>query len=330
MKVLWPSLAVVVLAVIALVAAQVPGLRPVLAVGIPYAAAVVFLAGFVWRVWSWARSPVPFRIPTTCGQQRSLPWIRSARLDNPSTAWGAAIRVLLEVVLFRSLFRNTKAQLRPDGRIVYGSEKLLWASALGFHVSFGVILLRHGRFFFDPVPGVVHALQRVDGFLAAGVPEVYLSSVVFLAALLVLLGRRLLDGRLRYLSLPADYLPLLLLLTIAVTGILLRHVTKTDLLAVKSLGLSLASFAPVAPVDANPLLFVHLLLVCTLAAYFPFSKLVHMAAVLLSPTRNLPNDNRARRHVNPWNAPVHVHTYPEWEDEFRPKLKAAGIPVDKE
>jgi nitrate reductase gamma subunit len=34
--------------------------------------------------------------------------------------------------------------------------------------------------------------------------------------------------------------------------------------------------------------------------------------------------------VNPWNAPVPVHTYAEWEDDFRARLKAAGIAVEKE
>jgi nitrate reductase gamma subunit len=233
-------------------------------------------------------------------------------------------------VLFRSLFRNTKAELRPDGRLVYRSDKLLWLSALAFHASFAVILLRHGRFFFDPVPAFVAGLQAVDGFFAVGVPELYLSDAILLAALLVLLGRRLLDARLRYLSLPADYLPLFLLIAIAGSGVLLRHVFKTDLVALKGLVLSLATLRPRAPPEASPLLFVHLLLVCALASYLPFSKLVHMAGVFLSPTRNLANNNRARRHVNPWDHPVPVHTYPEWEDEFREKLKSAGFAVEKE
>jgi hypothetical protein len=33
--------------------------------------------------------------------------------------------------------------------------------------------------------------------------------------------------------------------------------------------------------------------------------------------------------VNPWNYPVKVHTYEEWEDEFRDKMKAAGLPVER-
>ena len=59
-------------------------------VAVPYAAFAIFLAGFCYRVALWAWSPVPFRIPTTCGQQKSLPWIQPASLENPSTGMGAA------------------------------------------------------------------------------------------------------------------------------------------------------------------------------------------------------------------------------------------------
>jgi nitrate reductase gamma subunit len=79
----------------------------------------------------------------------------------------------------------------------------------------------------------------------------------------------------------------------------------------------------------TPLFFVHLLLVSALLTYFPFSKLMHMPGVFLSPTRSLANTNRMKRHVNPWDYPVKVHTYQEWEEEFRDKIVAAGLPLDK-
>lgn len=68
---------------------------------------------------------MPFCIPTTCGQQQSLPWIRNALIDNPSTGFGAASRVALEVPLFRSLFRNQRSDLHED-RYVHGESKALW------------------------------------------------------------------------------------------------------------------------------------------------------------------------------------------------------------
>ena len=76
--------------------------------------------------------------------------------------------------------------------------------------------------------------------------------------------------------------------------------------------------------------FAHFFLVSVLIAYFPFSKLMHMPGVFMSPTRNLRGDSRAFRHVNPWNPKVKTHTYEEWEDEFRDKLKAVGLPVDRD
>ncbi len=57
---------------------------------------------------------------------------------------------------------------------------------------------------------------------------------------------------------------------------------------------------------------------------------MHLGGIFLSPTRNLTTDTRARRHVNPWDYPVHVHTYEEYEDDFREKMVEAGLPVDKQ
>jgi nitrate reductase gamma subunit len=85
----------------------------------------------------------------------------------------------------------------------------------------------------------------------------------------------------------------------------------------------------VVPEGISGLFYVHIFFVSVLLAYFPFSKLMHMGGVFLSPTRNMRTDTRARRHVNPWNYPVHVHTYQEYEDEFREKMIEVGLPVDK-
>jgi nitrate reductase gamma subunit len=110
----------------------------------------------------------------------------------------------------------------------------------------------------------------------------------------------------------------------------MRYFYRVDVTAVKELTMGLVTLQPVVPDGLGMLFFIHLFLVSVLAAYFPFSKLVHMGGIFLSPTRNLPNDSRARRHINPWNYPVPVHTYEEYEEEFRDKMKLAGLPVEKE
>ena len=95
------------------------------------------------------------------------------------------------------------------------------------------------------------------------------------------------------------------------------------------MAVGLVSLQPAVPATINALFFGHLFLVCVLLAYFPFGKLLHAPGVFLSPTRNLANNNRMVRHVNPWDYPVKVHTYEEYEDELRDKMKAAGVPVEK-
>ncbi len=315
---------------VAWLGAGVLGWQSFFAVAIPYLALVLFVGGIVLRVIGWGRSPVPFRIPTVCGQQKSLDWIPRDPLESPFTGAEVVGRMALEVLAFRSLFRGSRARLTPGKRLVIESDKWLWAGAIAFHWSLLVVLLRHLRYVTQPVPGLVGWLEAVDGFFQVASPTLFVTDVVIAGALLYLFGRRVVDPRLRYLSLPSDWFALLLLLSIVGSGISLRYFTKTDLVAVKQLALGLATFHPVVPDGIGTMFFVHLFLVSVLLAWFPFSKLVHMAGIFLSPTRNLANDNRARRHVNPWNPDVEVHTYEEWEDEFRDKLIAAGIDVERE
>jgi nitrate reductase gamma subunit len=200
-----------------------------------------------------------------------------------------------------------------------------------FHYGFLIIVLRHLRFFIEPVPFFVEALSSVDGFFQILLPTVFISDLVFLAGATYLFLRRVKIPQLRYISLPADYFPLFLLLGIAISGVLMRNVWKVDLLAVKELALGLVTFHPAIPQAAiGTIFFVHLFLVSVLLIYLPFSKIMHFGGVFLSPTRNMANVNRMERYVNPWNYPVKVHTYEEYEDDFREKMKEAGIPVDKE
>ena len=307
---------------------------------IPYIAVLIFVIGIIYRVWKWARSPVPFRIPTTCGQQKSLPWIKANNLENPSNTVGVIGRMALEVLLFRSLLRNTTTELKQGVRkLVYKDSLLLWLGALLFHWSLLIILLRHSKFFLEPMPSFLLLFERWDGILQVSVPSwfpsmfpiLFISNIVILLALTYLLLRRVLTSQIRYISLPADYLVVLLILGVVTSGILTKFFFKVDVVGVKALALGVITFQPSVPADGIGLFFyIHLFLICTLIAYFPFSKLMHMPGIFLSPTRNLANTNRISRHVNPWDKPVKVHTYEEWEDEFRDVMKDAGVPLEKE
>ena len=330
MNILFSLFAVLIIIVVATLGVETAKLDFLFGVIIPYAASATFILGIVLKVINWARSPVPFHIPTVAGQQKSLNWIKSSKLESPTSTLSVIGRMCLEILLFRSLFRNTKTELKNGPVLAYGSSKYLWLGALAFHWTFLVIVLRHFRYFMEPVPAFVPFLQNVDGFFQVDLPILYASDVIIVVALTFLFLRRVFDSKLRYISLASDYFPLFLILSIAITGILMRYFTKVDIVSVKELALGLISFHPVIPQGIGVIFYIHLFLVCTLLAYFPFSKLLHMPGIFLSPTRNLANNSRARRHKNPWDYPVKVHSYQEYEDEFRDKMKAAGLPLEKE
>jgi nitrate reductase gamma subunit len=321
-------MAVLVLTALGLAGPASPGLRFALVVITPYVAMAVFIVGVFYRMMVWARAAVPFRIPTTSGQQKSLPWIKSGRLESPCTSLGVVGRMALEILLFRSLFRNNKAELRAGGGLVFAEEKFLWLGALAFHWSLLIVILRHLRLFLNPVPAWVVGLQSLDGFFQVSMPVLYLSDGILWIALGYLLLRRLGNAQVRYISLFTDYFALCLLLCVVTTGSLMRYAARVEMLPIKEFALSLASFSPRMPAEFVPLFGAHVFLVSVLLAYFPFSKLMHMGGVFLSPTRNLANNNRMKRHVNPWDYPVEVHTYAEWEEEYHAKIKAAGLPLE--
>ena len=329
-KYMYSLLAVIVLILFAYIGGKVAGLQVLFGIIIPYLAVLIFIVGFIYRIMDWAGSAVPFRIPSTCGQQKSLPWIKPNKIDNPFTTGAVIIRMMLEILLFRSLFKNTKFTLNEGPKISYVWEKWLWLAALAFHYSFLTVLIRHLRFFLEPVPVCLQLLEKVDGFFQVGLPGLYMSGAVLLAAVIFLFLRRIYLPEMRYISLAADYFPLFLIISIAITGILMRYFTKVDIVSIKELTMGLATLHPTIPNGIGVLFYIHLFLVSILFAYFPFSKLMHMGGVFLSPTRNLANNTRVKMHINPWNYPVKLHTYEEYEDEFREKMKEAGLPLEKE
>jgi len=331
MKIINPLLIVLALVALAYAGVNGAGMHSLFGVIIPGIAFIIFLLGFIKKVLYWAKAPVPFRIPTTGGQGKSLDWIKHDKLDNPSGMAGVLGRMALEILLFRSLFRNTKAEITGEGSLAYGSSKWLWLGGLVFHWSFLLILIRHLRLFLEPVPGFITLLEAGDSmFQMAFLPAFYLTDAALLIAATYLFLRRVVSPQIKYLSLPADYFAILLILAIATTGVLMRYYYRVDVVAIKELVRGLVTFNFNVPEGIGVIFYIHLFLVSVLAVYFPFSKLMHLGGVFLSPTRNLANNNRAQRHINPWNPDIKIRTYEEYEDEFREKMKGVGLPVEKE
>jgi nitrate reductase gamma subunit len=226
-----------------------------------YAATFVLVAGVAARIRDYARTPAPLKIPTT---------------PAPVTRRGVALRLVREVVFFESLF---KANLWT------------WAAGWIFHASLVLVLARHLRYFTEPVWGWVVFVQ----------PFGALAGFTMLAGLAGLLARRLLVDRIRYISTPSDHLMLWLLIAIAGSGLAMKHVAHTDVVAVKMFFLGLMRF-DWQPLPADGLLYVHLALVAALMLVFPFSKLLHAPGLFFSPSRNQVDDPREARHLAPWAA----------------------------
>ena len=232
-----------------------------------YAAAATLVGGVAYKCWVYARTPQPLKIP--------IP-------PAPTTRRGVALRMFLEVTLFRSLFR---------------SNKWIWLFGWLFHVALLAVLLRHLRYFTEPVWGWVDLIQ----------PAGLYAGFALLAGLAGLWARRFLVDRVRYISAPSDHLMLALLAAIAASGLAMKYLAHTDIVALKAFFLGLMAFVW-QPLPADPVLLVHLALVAALMIVFPVSKLLHAPGVFFSPSLNQVDDARERRHAAGWSTRiVHVN-----------------------
>lgn len=229
--------------------------------GLFYLAAAVLVAGLAVRIRQYAGTPAPLKIPTT---------------PAPTTKGGVALRLVREVVLFESLFKAT-----------------LWTWLFGwvFHAALALVLVRHLRYFTEPVWSWVAFAQPFGVY----------AGFAMVAGLAGLWARRFLVDRVRYISTPSDHLMLALLVAIALSGLAMKYVAHTDVVAVKAFFLGLMRLE-VRSLPADPLLAVHLGLVAALMLVFPFSKLLHAPGLFFSPGRNQADDPRERRHLAEWAA----------------------------
>jgi nitrate reductase gamma subunit len=229
--------------------------------GMFYAATLLLLVGLVYKIVDYSRTPAPLKIPTT---------------PAPTTQSGVAYRMAKEVVLFESLFK---------------SNKWIWVFGWLFHFGLFLVLARHLRYFTEPVWLWVGFIQPFGKY----------ASFMMVVGLAGLLARRFLVDRVRYISTPSDFLMLVLLIAIGLSGMLMTFVVHTDIVALKAFFMGLMYF-DIQPVPQDPILLAHLTMVALLMVIFPISKLLHAPGVFFSPTRNQADNPREHRHVAAWAA----------------------------
>ena len=229
--------------------------------GIFYTATLLLVGGLAYKIIDYSRTPAPLVIPTT---------------PAPTTQAGVIYRMAKEVVVFESLFK---------------ANKWIWVFGWLFHFGLLLVLLRHLRYFTQPVWAWVNVLQPFGKY----------ASFIMVIGLAGLLARRFLVDRVRYISTPSDYLMLVLILAIGVTGMLMTFVVHTDIIALKQFFLGLM-YLDIQPLPQDPILLIHLALVAFLMMIFPISKLLHAPGLFFSPTRNQVDNPRERRHIAAWAA----------------------------
>ena len=219
----------------------------------------VLILGLAHKVRQYWRTPAPLKIATT---------------PAPTSGVGVLMRMAREVLLFESLFK---------------ANKWTWIFGYLFHFALVLVLARHLRYFTEPVWTWVVMIQpfgKYAGFVM----------VISIAGLWL---RRLFVDRVRYISSPSDHLMLILLVAIGLSGLGMKYVAHTDIVALKAFTLGLMYF-DWQPLPSDLPLLVHLSLVIILMLIFPFSKLLHAPGVFFSPTRNMRDNPREHRHVAPW------------------------------
>jgi nitrate reductase gamma subunit len=226
-----------------------------------YAAALLFAVGVLRKIVIYSRTPAPLKIPTT---------------PAPLTKAGVAWRITKEVTVFQSLFK---------------SNKWIWLFGWVFHVALALVLMRHLRYFQEPVWTVVQLIQPFGKY----------AGFAMVAGLAGLWARRFLVDRVRYITSPSDHLMLALLIAIGLSGLSIKYLAHTDIVALKEFMMGLMYF-DIQPLPADGLVLLHLSLVLILMVVFPISKLIHAPGLFFMPTRNQVDNPREVRHTAGWTA----------------------------
>ena len=224
-----------------------------------YIAFFILAYGLVCKLVQYKNTPAPLKIPT---------------MPAPTTQAGVVFRMTKEVVLFESLFKSSKAT---------------WLFGWLFHFGLFLDMLRHLRYFIDPVWTWVVIIQPFGKY----------GSILMFVGLAGLLVRRIVVDRVRYISAPSDYLMLVLILCITSTGIAMSFYLGADVISVKSFFIGLLTFN-IQNLPLDPILIAHLIMVAMLMIIFTYSKLLHAPGLFFSPSRNQVDNAREKRHISKW------------------------------
>ena len=223
---------------------------------LPYITIVVFIVGMAYRLMVWKKTPQPGKMALY-----------------PNSTGGSLVGgILKEVFFFPSLFKG---------------DRTLWIFSWVFHAMLALVFLGHVRVF----TGIIDSVLISMGVSTAGVT--WMSStfggaagIIMLATGALLLIRRFTTERVKQITNFSDFFALFLLLSIIVTGDLMRFSAGAhiDLVHTRAWAVSLLTFSPTMPAAAagNMAFLVHALLAQLLIMYIPFSKVLHLGGIFFT------------------------------------------------
>ena len=233
---------------------------------ITYTVGLIFVIGVVLRIYQYATTPQPIKIMLT---------------PAPLTKSGAFARVLGEVFFFKSLFKSNKST---------------WVFGYLFHISFFLLIFMHFLRHFiysNPLPWWYNIFVNIG----------IVCGIIMVLSLFLLLMRRVIIERVKFISLFQDYLILILLMLIGLAGLSLNYVLTPSALTVVDNRLDpymngLLTFQ-FTNIPSNPVFLIHYTLVMLLVLYIPFSKVMHFVGIFFSPTRNMADNPIEERYYRP-------------------------------
>lgn len=218
---------------------------------LPYITVIVFVAGITYHFSVWTKLPKP-KMTLTPAPKPGIP---------------RYIALLKETFFFRSLFKG---------------DKNLWVFSWIFHAMLALILIGHLRVFTWLPDNLLTSLgMTTENINTMSQLTGGIAGIVVFIMVLILLGRRIFTLRVREISFKGDYIALLLILLVLITGDAMRFVSHFDLSLTREYFSDLVTFS-VLSVPENNLFLSHYLFVQILIMYMPFSKLLHFGGIFFT------------------------------------------------
>lgn len=216
---------------------------------LPPLALMVLWGGLIYRFGIWWKLPIP----------------KMTLFPAPEPGSDTFLGILKATFFFPGLFKG---------------DKTLWSGAIVFHGMLALILVGHVRVVTD-FPRLWAALHINADTMSAVTGGA--AGIMIMLTLMFLIYRRLFTDRVREITQSGDWVVLVLILAIILTGNLMRFFGHFDLELTRAYFFSLATFQ-FSPAPLKGWFLLHFMLGQILFMYLPFSKLLHFGGIFFTQT----------------------------------------------